>query len=262
MRAFPSILTTRASVLFVLVASVSGCATKGDLRSVRTEIRQLSVRSDSLRLVMERLNGLLEDNRQSAEGQLTNLQGNFSQQLRDIEESLERLTELAGQNSRDIAGIRDQFATFGRVARGVPVAAGDQPVPGGAVPSTSPDTLFAAAQEQMALGSLATARLAFERFLSTYPNHELASSARFNLADILSQEQRYDEALDEFLEIRQLNPTDPKVPEALYRAALLMIEQLDRTDEAVQLLNTVVNSWPDSGDTVVMARQKLDELGR
>jgi tol-pal system protein YbgF len=262
MRAFRSIPTTRVFVFLVLVASMSGCATKGDLRSVRTEIRQLAVRQDSLLTVIERQNRLAEEARQSTEGQLTNLQGNVAQQFRDIEESLERLTELAGQNSRDIAGIRDQLALIGRAQRGAPNLGVDPGVmPGDAAPSASPDTLFETALGQMELGSLGTARRAFEQFLTTYPGHALAPSARFNLADISSQEGRYDEALDGFLEIREDYPADPKVPEALYRAALLLSEQLDREDEAVQLLNTVVNTWPDA-DEAEMAQQKLDELGR
>jgi TolA-binding protein len=113
----------------------------------------------------------------------------------------------------------------------------------------------------MELGSLATARRAFQRILDTYPTHTLAPAARFYIADILTQEGRYEEALDEFLLIRQEHPADPKVPEGLYRAALLQIERLDRRDDGLQNLRLMVNSYPDS-DYADLAQQKLDELGR
>jgi TolA-binding protein len=229
---------------------------------VRTEIHQLTVRQDSLRLLIERQNRLVADTRQTTEGQFTNLQGNFSQQLRNIEVALERLTELAGQNSRDIAGIRDQLALIGRAQRGAPVLdSGSGVRPGETVPSASPDSLFAAALEPMEQGALGTARRGFEQFLTTYPAHPLAPSARFHLADILVQEGRLDEALEAFLEIRADFPTDPKVPEALYRAALIHIE-LGSPDEARGLLRIVINTdaWSDS-DWAEMAQQKLDELG-
>jgi len=260
MRALSSI-PLRAAVAVFLVAPLSGCATKGDLRSVRTEIRQLAVRQDSVYAALQRQNRLTVDTLRSTSSQITNLQGNFSQQLRDISEDLDQIMELAGMNSRAISGIHDQLASMGRMTRGAPLPSDDGGTTLGAVPSTSPDSLYSAALESMELGSLATARRAFQRLLDTFPSHALAPAARFNIADILIQEGRYEEALEGFLQIRQEYPTDPKVPEGLYRAALLQIEQLDRPDEGVRNLQTVVNTWPDS-DSADLAQQKLDELGR
>ena len=261
MRAFLSIPLMRAAVAVFLVAPLSGCATKGDLRAVRTEIRQLAVQQDSLLTVLQRQNRLTVDTLRSTSSQITNLQGNFSQQLRDLSEGLDRLMELAGQNSRAISGIHDQLASMGRMTRGAPLPVDDGGTDLGAVPSTSPDSIYSAALESMELGSLATARRFFQRLLDTFPNHALAPAARFHIADIYVQEGRYEEALDEFLLIRQEHPTDPKVPEGLYRAALLQIEQLDRRDDGVRNLQLVVNSYPDS-DSADLAQLKLDDLGR
>ena len=49
-----------------------------------------------------------------------------------------------------------------------------------------------------------------------------------------------------------------KVPEALYRVALLQIE-LEREDEAEATLERIVNSYPDAG-VALLAEEKLNEI--
>ena len=53
-------------------------------------------------------------------------------------------------------------------------------------------------------------------------------------------------------------PASPRVPEALYRAALLH-DELGDTEEARNLLERVISGFPDS-DVAELARQKLQEI--
>ena len=95
-------------------------------------------------------------------------------------------------------------------------------------------------------------------FLADYPDHRLAPSAQFFLADVYEQELRLDEAVEVFLRIPELYPTDDRVPVALYRAGAIFALQ-ENVQEAVRYLETVVNTYPDS-DAADLAQELLQEI--
>jgi len=138
--------------------------------------------------------------------------------------------------------------------------------PGGGLPGAgsqsaeSADGMYNAAVSQYTRGSLTAARIAFEQFITTYPNHTLTPDARFYLADVLVQEGRQQDALAAFRQIPELHPTAARVPEALYRAALVEIE-LGNRQEAARILERVINTYPDHTITP-LAEEKLREIRR
>ena len=107
-------------------------------------------------------------------------------------------------------------------------------------------------------GQLNTARMAFGSFLADYPDHRLAPSAQFNLADIFEQENRLGRAIEEFLRVVELYPTADRVPVALYRIGLIYVLQ-ENVDVAESYLERVVNTYPDSG-AAELARELLQEI--
>ena len=107
-------------------------------------------------------------------------------------------------------------------------------------------------------GSLNTARMAFTGFLAGFPDHPLAPNAQFSLADILEQENRLDEAIEEFLRVTELYPAADRVPVALYRIGAIYVQQ-ENFEEAVIYLERVVNTYPDSG-AADLAEEQLQDL--
>lgn len=249
------------------VLVLGGCATKGDLRDLQTEIRALAVRQDSLLAELRRETISTQDTLRETTDQLFSFRGDISRQLREISRSLSTLEVMVGENQRGIVGVRDQLANLRRLPAGGSAAGGDpladDPTAGpGEVPDQGSaggaEEIYNAAVGQFNRGSNSAARLAFQQFLQAHPNHRLAPDAHYYLADILVQEDDLEAALEAFEEIPTLFPTAEKVPEALYRVALLQIE-LDREDEAVVTLDRIVNSYPDAG-VALLAREKLDEI--
>jgi tol-pal system protein YbgF len=239
---------------------LAGCATKGDIRDLQSELRSLAFRQDSL---LAELRGEMlsaQDTIRGQSAQLFDFRGELFRQLRELSDGISRLEALAGENQRGIVGIRDELANLRRS----PAAAMDQPTgvlgegeqaPGGG----DAEGFFNAGVAQFNRGSLATARAAFESFLQAYPGHELAPDAHFFLADILVQEDRLEDALVAFQDIPQLFPTAGKVPDSLYRVALIQIE-LGQTDAARATLERVVNTYPGTG-VAMLASEKLREIG-
>jgi tol-pal system protein YbgF len=240
--------------------TVTGCATKGDLRGVEGQLRAVSVRQDSLMLVLQEQRRATADTLRTQSGQLVDLRGDISQQLRRILEELDGIRELSGQNQRAIASIQDQIESIRGgtgASRVSPLGGGRQNTPQQAAAA---DDMYEAAMQQFNRGSLGAARIGFNQFLTSHPTDELAPLAHYNLADILVQEGRLEDAVQRFLQIRELFPADAKVADALYRVGLCY-RDLNNAPEARRYLQLVVNTYPDS-QMAGLAQDRLDEIGR
>lgn len=265
-----------------LTVVTTGCATKGDIRSLRTEVRTLA---DQQQELLESLQALERFQRSSLDSLgtmsdvLFTLRGELNRQVLEIQEQLVTVQELTGQSQRSLAGLRDQIearrtaiiqentdapsnaAGGGAASQGgggaqQPSGGGaQQPADGGAADAQE---LFTVAVSQYNRGSVTTARTAFERFLASYPNHRLAPDAHFYLAEIMAQENELEEALEAFLDIPELFPSADRVPQALYRAGRIH-EELESTEDARALYQRVVNSYPDSG-AAILADERLEAL--
>ena len=114
------------------------------------------------------------------------------------------------------------------------------------------------AREQHLRGSYSAAQVAYEQFLEDYPNHDLAPDAHFNLADMITQQDRAEDALEAFQEIQALYPTSSRVPDALYRIAQLQVEMGD-ADDARATLERIMNTYPEA-TIAMLARDLLEEI--
>lgn len=245
-----------ASIVLAALVSVSGCATKGDVRDLSQEIRALSLRQDSILAELRTQSASTRDTLRNTSRELFDIRGEVMRSLRAIQDELSRLSELTGQNQRTIAFIRDQMDAWRRTgpARSADLGGGGLGDGGGEA-----DAMYNAAMEQYNRNLMVAARTGFNDFLATYPNDQLAPRAHYFLADILERENRVREAIDQFLRIPELFPTDEKVPDALYRVGVIHLD-LGETDEARTFFRRVVNSYPDSPITP-MAEERLREIG-
>ncbi|MDX1568051.1 MAG: tol-pal system protein YbgF, partial [Longimicrobiales bacterium] len=263
----------RLSAVVVLVLLAAGCATKGDIRSLRSEVQTLAVQQEemleTIRAMQEAQTSSL-DSLGAVSDVLFTLRGELNRQILEIQEQLVTIQELTGQSQRSLAGLRDQIeARRSAITQQESVAAdtsGQTGGPaaqqggggGGAGGAADAQELYRVAVSQYNRGSVTTARAAFERFLNSYPNHQLAPDARYYLAEILYQENQLEDALAAFLEIPEIFPNAERVPRALYRAGVIQ-EELGNTGEARSLYERVVNTYPDSG-VAILAEERLGEL--
>lgn len=245
--------------------TLTGCATKGDLRDLRGEIQALAAQH---RLAMEQIEGLnlaVQDTLRGQSDALFESRGETVRLLRAIEQQLLTLHELTGQNQRALATLRD--LTENRRPTALPPIRTD-PEEGGQVLDVefAPDPAgaqaavetFNAGVRAFNRGSVTTARRAFQQFLQQYPNDPLAPDAHYYLSDLLVQEDRLDEAIQAFLRIPERFPTAEKVPDALYRVGVVYIA-LDELQDARQYLQRVINSYP--GTTAAQSAQdRLNEI--
>jgi tol-pal system protein YbgF len=247
----------------MLYALISGCSAKTEILNLHDIIQEQSDRQDQqvqeLGTEIEVLNNKLEDQLEM----MIDTRGGMSKEFRDIQDNISQLMALTGQIQREVVRLfsqinmqQDQVISSPEPSDldSVDVIISDVE---GADPALAENT-YKAAMSQLSRGSLATARRAFESFLVDYPDHRLAPSAHFFLGDVLEQENRLDEAIETFLRIPELYPTADRVPQALYRTGSIYILK-ENLEEGVRYLDTVVNTYPDSG-VADLARELLQEL--
>jgi tol-pal system protein YbgF len=253
-------------VLGILGLTLSGCATKRDLRDLQGSVADLAARQDAALAELQGLNMAVQDTLRGQSDALYESRGEILRRLRAIEQQLITLEELTGQNLRTLATLRDLME--GRRTTLLPPVQTDTE-PGQAMnpdfaqgpPTTDSEAAletFNAGVAAFNRGSITTARRAFQQLLQEHPNDPLAPEARYYLADLLYQENRLDEAIQAFLAVRELHPTARKVPDALYRVGVIYIE-LENLSDARQYLQLVVDSYPDT-DAAVQARERLAEI--
>jgi len=256
--------TTTARVLATLAVAVvsGGCAMKGDIRLLQDELRLVSARQDSLMAQIRSENLQTQDTLRQQGDQMFDLRGDLNRQLQQINQLLVRIEAIAGENQRGLMLVRDQLAngrggsTSGARPVTTPGSGGGESLIGGA---GDPDVLWQAAQEAVGRGSLNSASRAFQDFIAEYPGDARVAEAHFYIADILTQQERPEDALEAFQEIQQLYPTHDKVPDALYRIGMLQLE-LDDTDAARATFERIVNTYPESM-MAMLARDELDQIG-
>ena len=263
--------TTTVRVLATLAVAVTfgGCATKGDMRLLQMELRAIAARQDSLVAELRLEAQQTQDTLRTQGDQMFDLRGDLNRQLQQINQSLVRIEAIAGQNQRGLTSVRDQLANIRRMPTGPAAGPGDMAASSDSAGAgggesligggTNPQELYDVAKSQYDRGSLNSASRAFEQFLAEHPNNELAPDAHFFLADILTQQDRPDDAIAAFEEIRELFPTHPRVPQALYRIAEVQID-LEDLDAARDTLERIINTYPDEL-VAMLARERLDEIG-
>ena len=242
-------------IALIGVLAGAGCATKGDIRVLQEEVGALADRQARDLADFETLVRAGQDTLSGQTGLYLELRREVLQRLDELLQQILILIEVEGQSQRAMASLRDQVEMMQR-APVVVQDSGDVGLPLEEV--EGPDAHFEAALVMYNRGSNVTARRGFDEFLANYPNHPLAGDATFFLSDLDLQEERLEDAIEGFMRVPMMYPDSPRVPEALYRAALLQ-DELGDTEEARNLLERVISGFPDS-DVAEDAQQKLQEI--
>ena len=239
---------------------------KGDVQRLQDEVaRQAALQDAQLRELsadIQALQDSLEVQSAIANEMVVDTRGGIARELRDIQTQLSQLTALTGQIQRSVVLLSERLQAGGGRVTTSPLGANPDSLGalagrGGGDPAVCDET-YEAAVTQFNRGSLNTARMAFSRFLGDCPDHRQTPSAQFNLGDILEQENRLDDAIEEFLRVAQLYPAADQVPVALYRIGRIYVLQED-VNSAETYLERVVNTYPDSG-AAELARELLEDI--
>jgi tol-pal system protein YbgF len=126
-------------------------------------------------------------------------------------------------------------------------------------PAEDPAGVFQKAYADYTRGDYQLAALGFESVLQLRPEGALADDAVYYLAEAAAAQGRIDEALREYARVEEDYPQGDKVPAAILKRGLLLIDS-NRIGEGVVQLDHLVKSYPEA-DEARLARNKLRALG-
>jgi tol-pal system protein YbgF len=130
---------------------------------------------------------------------------------------------------------------------------------GSTAAATSVEDTFSAAYADYAKGNYALALAGFQEFLRRYPGSELADNAQFWTAESYYAQGDFTTASERYEQVVKNYPKGDRVPAALLKRGLCLIE-LNKAADGVVLLQHLIQSYPTS-DEAALAKQKLADLG-
>jgi tol-pal system protein YbgF len=185
-------------------------------------------------------------------------------ELQGRTESLEHSAESTAGRQRDLyIDVDDRIQSLERSLQSQPAAVnvldggallpGQLPVPGG-----SDRDNYQAAFELLKEQRYEPAALAFQQFLISYPDSQLADNAQYWLAESYYVTDQFENALKEFQVVINKHPRSRKVPDALLKIGYSNYE-LERYDAARTSLGMVQSEYPDT-TAARLAEQRLKRM--
>jgi len=262
--------TGAAGIAVAVLAALSGCATKGqvkllegELRSMRIETaRRDSARASALAAIITLQQRILDSVAAGREA-LKNLDVRFANDMTDLQRQLLQVQELTGQSQLRLTQLKAQIdqraeqAEVSGLAR--PTTPGDTAMRGGnpapAVPTA--DQMYRSARDQHGRGALATARMAYQELLKTYPADPRVPDVLFYIGETFATEAP-DSAVAYYSQVPTRFRTSPRAPTALYRLGRL--EEARRNPAAARsYYDRLIRDYPASDDAD-LARDRLKNL--
>ena len=120
--------------------------------------------------------------------------------------------------------------------------------------------LFDSAYADYTAGRFTIAVSGFEEFFARHPTSTRAPDALYWVAESLAAQELHVDARRRFLDVIEIYPGSPKVPDATLSAALEAIE-LGQRDAAIRELRQLISSYQGS-DAALIGCMQLDRLGQ
>jgi tol-pal system protein YbgF len=252
----------------VLVAGpgLAGCASKGDVQMVQGEVALLkaeTARRDSARAA--ELGHVIQLQRQIMDSVTANrravsqLKGDLSTDLYNIQQQLVQLQELTGQSQQRLTELRTRLEARGAQIETAPPMPGDSARPAPEGGAASADQMYEASLAQLRRGSLSTARLGLREMIRQYPTSERAPDALYFIGQSFASENP-DSAAAYYRQVVDKHATSPRAASALYNLGLLAERRKD-TAGARDAYQRVAEKYPQSNEAA-LARDRLKALGR
>jgi tol-pal system protein YbgF len=236
------------------------CATKRDLRDLRTDMLALQAHQDSLFRDVQRQNRLLLDTLRQSFSIQQDAAGQTSHRFQQLQQQLDRTEELMYQLQVLIADVierldRQPVAQPQTVV--VPVDSTGAPIIDATAGAAGED--YELGMEKLGEGAFATARLAFQQVIEQYPNHPLASQAQYQVAQTYVAEGDPGQAIAALERVEAMWPESPRAAPALYQAGLLA-EEMGNRGKALELYNALRSRFPNTTEGREAVR-RINALG-
>lgn len=253
-------MTVNSTKLFLLLIPalfVSGCALMPPAEDpVLIKLTELERRLENIeRVVQNQSLANMTQQVRAAERRGDEMQG----RVELLEHSTESTAERQRQLYADLDSRIQDLESAVTARNAVNVMDGGTLIPGQLLmPGGSDRDNYQAAFELLKEQRYEPAAIAFEQFLVTFPDSELADNAQYWLAESHYVTQKFGDALSEFKTVIEKFPRSRKVPDALLKMGYCRYE-LKRWDAARVSLARVQSDYPET-TAARLAGQRLKRM--
>jgi tol-pal system protein YbgF len=268
-------------MLPAMLLVLTGCATTGDLKAMRSELNQsmenkltaIDIKVAAVKKEQEKSSDALSQTRkghantaadisdlrdsvQQLRGQVEALKKDMTRGMKKEEEYKEKFDNILlkinfMENFLEI-GKKDSLSEPGDKGKTAGNGARD---PGR---KQDKETMYSASYQLFKDGNYDKARTEFQDFLAAYPNSEYSDNAQFWIGECYFFEKNYEKAILEYEKVAKNFPGGNKVPYALLKQGLSFLKLKDKTS-AKLLLQQVIKDYPNTNQARI-ARSKLQEI--
>ena len=267
---------------------LGGCATAAEVTGTATQQDLMQLRADvaALQLAVQRTRSETDAATAQADRRGREHAAEADRQLTALTRRLESLSSTLASLTGRVDELNTRVETLNRQLRtGAAPSPSTAPAPGSA-PGTAPTSpglrpttgalqpqdIYQAAYLDFSKGSYALAIAGFREFLRRFPEHELAGNAQYWIGEAhyslargyASQNQgdkareSLEQAVTEFRRVVANYPRGEKVPAALFKEALTLID-LKQPALAQARLQYLIDNFPQAEETP-LARDRLASL--
>lgn len=253
----------RGAAALLGALTLQGClATQQDIVVLQDELRALratvaasdSARAQDARTLLAAVRRT-DDTLRAVSTRVGRMQGEMSDQFREVNAQLIAVQELTGQSQRRLQELRAALEDQATAAPAPAPAPGTPPDAAAGPALPGPNRLFEVAREQLDRGSPASARSALDTLIIRYPTADVVPSAQFFVGEAYAQEGNREAADSVYQLVFERYPRSDRAATALYKLAQ-SYRANGRTAAARPLLERIVRDYPRS-DEAALARDLL-----
>lgn len=240
--------------LLLVTLLFSGCATRREIVRLKNQADFLQESNQRLEERSARLDSLLEEqigltNRLRAD-LATTLSG-MDERMGIVESKLEDLGHRFPELSRKMEQVKREISTTKKDT----ASAADT---SGVMVNVDPQQLYDAAYLDLTKGNYDLAVTGFSNYLKYFPETEQAANAQYWLGECYYAKKNYTKAAIEFHRVLEDYSTGTKVPSALYKLGLSLLE-LKSVSQAKKYLQELVDKYPNTQEAR-LAGERLEKI--
>ncbi len=231
----------------VALLALTGCASRGSVRQLESEVAALKDQVGELRKAQE------ASTRELARtvGELKALDSQLSKTAQGenaAEQQVARVEARLAETEEAVRGLRASLDGLSReLVRQVTAPTRETPAePERPGPRSGPaEQLYAAALASFRAREHGQAVLEFTDFIARYPRHPLVPNAQFWIAEAYYLQRDYRQALAEYEKVTAMNGKAGKAPDALLKIGLCF-RALNEPNRAREIWQQLLQAYPDS----------------
>ncbi len=221
-----------------------GCASRKQMMDLQSQTDRIAARIDSLSASQQRIESLVTQLGGEVRNYSAAAQFGSSSLQENVQGLTARLDDILNRMDRSLAPLEEWLRDQGsKDSSGAKILGVD---------------FFDAAQRDLGLGNYDLAEIGFLQFLEQNPQGDLTDDARLGLAESYYHRKQYDEAIEEYQRVIDLDRNGPKVPAAMLKLGLCYRAQ-QNIAAARKQWEELIERFPHSEEAGV-AGQRLSEL--